>query len=223
MWEKSASHKCCTVILPCIHPQFHSCFGSGGAKLLILCRHAGNNIAAKTVTARQKNSRHWSSHVSKETNLGDTFRRLLWTICHIGCILHRWGDNVWPLPVWQIMRKTKDKLLLTRRDFGGNTPNWKRQTLIPKKTNGRKSLKQVISFTNDHMSPLFWGLSRGCVCHKCIRSTHRRSELAVQAEEMRPHPHLQNFSSYKPFTCFTLYPKLNLVVPLTIGKAIPGR
>lgn len=33
-------------------------------------------------------------------------------------------------------------------------------------------------------------------------------------------PSLQDFSSYELMACFTLYPKLNLVVPLTVGNAI---
>lgn len=33
--------------------------------------------------------------------------------------------------------------------------------------------------------------------------------------------HLQNFSSYKLLTSFTLNPKLILVVPLTVGNTIP--
>ncbi len=37
------------------------------------------------------------------TDLADTFLHLLWTFCHIDCILHRWGDSACPLP--RIMRK----------------------------------------------------------------------------------------------------------------------
>lgn len=36
-------------------------------------------------------------------------------------------------------------------------------------------------------------------------------------------PHLEDFSSYELVTGFTLYSELNLVVPLTVGNAVPER